>query len=382
MKKIIYLFTTLLVLASCGSSKYIAGNTVEDKVLATALKKLAKNPEDTTLQNSLRYLYNDAALAHLNNIERYGKLQNEDKYDKIISEYKTLQKLSEIIKSSAVARKFVNAPSYLDEVQKAKINAAEDFYEYGLQMVENAESKQSYRNAYSAFQRVNDYMPGYKDVKRQMNIAFQNSILNVVVNPVTDNSSFYQSMVGNRFGNSFNSDMMQRSLVRDLGGDYNKNAPARFYTDFEASRARIDVDWIVDIMWTNLDIPLPFTNTYTRNVSKDIEIGKDTSGKQQYQTVTATLYLTKRYFTAQGDLECRITDAQTRKNIDLNRYTSRVDWSQEYGTYRGDSRALSEYDWAMINLRNPVLPSREEILAGLFDKMYPQLRNGIQNLVR
>lgn len=382
MKNIIYLFAALFFLSGCGSSKYIAGNTVEDKALATALKKLDKNPGDTSLQNSLKYLYNDAALAHLNNIERYGKLQNNDRYDKVISEYQSLQKLSEIIKSSAIARKFVTAPSYLDEIQKAKVQAADDFYQYGMQMVENGEDKQSYKNAYLAFQKANSYIPGYKDVKRQMNAAFQNSILDVVINPVTDNSSFYQSMGRNRFGNSFNSDMMQRSLVRDLGGDFNKNAPARFYTDIEASRARIDVDWIVDIMWTNLDIPYPITNTYTKNVSKEIEIGKDTSGKKQYQTVNATLYLTKRYFTAQGDLECRVTDAVTRKNVDLRRYTSRVDWSQEYGTYKGDSRALSEIDWAMINLRNPVLPSRDEILAGLFDKMYPQLRSGIQNLVR
>lgn len=382
MKKLIYLFTTLIVLSSCGSSKYIAGNTVEDKVLAEALRKLDKKPGDTTLQNSLKYLYNDAALAHLNNIERYQKLQNNDKYDKTISEYQSLQKLSEIIKSSSLARKFVTAPSYLNEIQQAKSDAAEDFYEYGLQMSENGADKQSYRDAYTAFQRANGYVPGYKDVKRQMNDAFQNSILDVVINPVTDNSSYYQSIGRNRFGNSFNSDMMQRSLVRDLGGDYNKNAPARFYTDIDASRARIDVDWIVDIMWTNLDIPRPFTNQYTKNVSKEIEIGKDTSGKKQYQTVSATLYLTKRYFTAQGDLECRVTDALTRKNVDVKRYTSRVDWSQEYGTYKGDSRALSEIDWAMINLRNPILPSREEILSGLFDKMYPQLRSGLQNLVR
>ncbi|MEO6818448.1 MAG: hypothetical protein ABI266_04165 [Ginsengibacter sp.] len=382
MKKLIYLLTTLIVFSSCGSSKYIAGNTVEDKVLAEALRKLDKKPGDTALQNSLKYLYNDAALAHLNNIERYQKLQNNDRYDKTIAEYQSLQKLSEIIKISSLARKFVTAPSYLNEIQQTKVDAAEDFYEYGLQMSENGADKQSYRDAYAAFLRANGYVPGYKDVKRQINDAFQNSILDVVINPVTDNSSYYQSIGRNRFGNSFNSDMMQRSLVRDLGGDYNKNAPARFYTDIDASRARIDVDWVVDIMWTNLDIPRPFTNTYTKNVSKEIEVGKDTSGKKLYQTVNATLYLTKRYFTAQGDLECRVTDAVTRKNVDLKRYTSRVDWSQEYGTYKGDSRALSEIDWAMINLRNPQLPSREEILAGLFDKMYPQLRSGIQNLVR
>ena len=215
-----------------------------------------------------------------------------------------------------------------------------------------------------------------------MEVAFQQSVLNVVINPVTDNSYYYSNMGTNRFGNSFNNDYLQRSLVRDLGGDFDKNALARFYTDRDADRANINVDWVVDLTWTDLDIPRPQTRRETINLSKQIEIGKDTSGRPVYQTVTAKVYMTRQYFTARGELECRITDAATRNNISLNRFNSQMDWKQDYATYSGDSRALDNVHLAMIRNTNTRLPDKDDILNELYKKIYPQVKNSIYNKVR
>lgn len=213
-----------------------------------------------------------------------------------------------------------------------------------------------------------------------MDLTWKKSVLNVVINPVTDQSAYYAQMTPNRFGNSFNSDLLQRTLVRDLGGDFSKGAPAKFFTDGEAYVARVDVDWLADITWTRLDIPYPLTQTSSVNRSKKIEIGKDTLDKPVYKTVEATLQITRRYFTAYGEIECRITDAHTRENIALDRYPSQIDWSQDYATYKGDSRALTDADWAMIN-NLIAIPTREAILMELYQKIYPRLKNGIYNLV-
>ncbi|MEO9209807.1 MAG: hypothetical protein ABI208_01845 [Ginsengibacter sp.] len=215
-----------------------------------------------------------------------------------------------------------------------------------------------------------------------MSYAFENGVLNVVVNPVTDQSSYYNRLGNNRFGNSFNNDLMQRSLVRDLGSDYNKSSGARFYTDRDADRSNRDIDWVIDITWQDLDVPYPQTNQYSKNVSREIQEGTDSTGKATYKTVYATLYITRKYFTARGQLECRITDAHTRDNIDIKRYTSSVDWQQEYGTYQGDSRALSNQDLAFLNNNYYQSPRKEDILNELYQKIYPQLKNGIFNLVQ
>jgi hypothetical protein len=370
------------MLFACSGSRSTVANTAEDKALISAIKSLNKNPSDVPTQNNLNELYREASKIHLDNIEVYETLKEADKWDKLIKEYYSLQKLSDVINSSAAAKKIIKAPSYNAKIEVTRQNAAADYYQEGLNYLDKND-KRSSRQALAAFKKSNSYVTGYKDVERQLDIAFEHSVLNVVVNPVTDNSFYYSNMGRNRFGNSFNNDYLQRSLVRDLGGDFNKNSLARFYTDRDADRANIDVDWVVDLTWIDLDIPQPYTRRDSRTVNRQIEIGKDTSGRAVYKTVSAKVNVTRQYFTARGQLECRITDINTRNNIGLNRYPSQVDWEQEYATYTGDSRALDSRYLAMIqNTNRRRLPDKDEILNELYEKIYPQVKNYIYNKVR
>src|SRR5205085_11089909 len=116
---------------------------------------------------------------------------------------------------------------------------------------------------------------------------------------------------------SFAADNFQRNLVRDLGGNYgNGVSGARFYSDWDVRNKNIHPDWSIDLNWANMYISPIRTNSYTRNVSKDIQIGKDTSGKATYQTVYATLYITQTNINAQGDMEYHITDLGDHQNIE------------------------------------------------------------------
>ncbi len=381
MKIYYFLFAFILLVSSCSTTKNSIANTPEDKALLSAIKKLDKNPGDTGLKNALTGLYNDASKVHLNNIEIYNSVTDAGKWDKIINEYLALQHLSNIIHSSDAIGRLLKVPSYDAELQVAKQNAASDYYNIALDYL-NANDKESYQQAYHAFKKANDYVPGYKDVKKLIDKTYQKSVLNVIVNPVTDNSFYYHNIGRNRFGNSFNNDYLQRSLVRDLGGDYTKNASARFYTDWEAQSAHINPDLIIDLTWVNLDVPQPYTSQYSRNVTKQIETGRDTSGHIFYQTISATLYITKKYFTATGDLESRITDVATRNIVNTNRYSSQFNWQQEYATYTGDSRALSNSDIAMLSNNNYQVPNKEDILNELYQRIYPQVKSGIHNAVR
>lgn len=367
------------LLFSCSTSKYFIANDAELNNLSSLLKKMDKDKNDApALRQQIADLYSSSSTRLLNDIEVYKTLTETDRWDKIVGAYNVLNNLADVINRSK-ARGFINPASYHGVLQQVKQDAAGDYYSAGLEAMA-AGDKLSFRDAYYLFSRANEYYPGYKDVKRKMDFTWKQSVLNVVINPVTDQSAYYAQMTPNRFGNSFNSDLLQRTLVRDLGGDFSKNAPAKFFTDGEARMARVDVDWLADITWTRLDVPYPFTQTTSVSRSKKIEIGKDTLNQPVYKTVEATLQITRRYFTAYGEIECRITDAHTRENIALDRYPSQIDWSQDYGTYKGDSRALTDADWVMIN-NLVAIPTREAILMELYQKIYPRLKDGIYTLV-
>ena len=381
MKKYLYIFITILafLFASCSSNKSIK-KTSEDKALFSVLKKLDKDPSNTELKNSVTNLYNAAAKSHLDKIEVYNTLTEADRWVKIIKEYEALKKLSEVISQSATAIKLVNPPDYSSEIQIAKQSGAEAFYNLGFANI-NIGDKQSSRNAYYAFKKVNDFVPGYKDVQQQIKIAYENSIITVVINPVKDNTFFYNSMGWNNYGNNFNNDYFQRSLVNDLGGNYNRNTLAVFYTNWEARRENVRPDWEVDLTWIYLDIPQPMTNQYSRDVSRQIEAGRDTSGKVFYKTVTARLNIIKKYFTASGDMELSIIDVKTGRNVINQRYNDQFNWQEEYATYSGDSRALSSNEYALLNNNNYQIPRKEDILNQLSQRIYPQVKNRIATAV-
>jgi len=380
MKQYIYLFAaSVLLFESCSSGK-ILKQTSGDKALYSAIKKLDKEPTNIELKNTITNLYNDAAKVHLDKIYTYNTLPEPERWFKIVKEYEALKKLSQTISTSTAATKFINAPPYITELQTAVQNGAETFYTLGISNLQNGD-KQSARNAYYAFKNANEFIPGYKDVQHQTHIAYENSIVTVVINPVRDNTFFYNSMGWNNYGNNFNNDYFQRSLVNDLGGNYNKNIPAVFYTNWDVRRENIRPDLEVDLTWINLNIPQPLGNQYSRNVSRQIETGRDTSGKVYYQTVTATLYIIKKYFTASGDMELRVTDVNTGRSITANRFSDQFNWQEEYATYTGDSRALSSNDYALLNNNNYQIPGKEEILDQLSQRIYPQVKNRIATLV-
>ncbi|MEO6541325.1 MAG: hypothetical protein ABIN74_10055, partial [Ferruginibacter sp.] len=226
------------------------------------------------------------------------------------------------------------------------------------------------------FKKADKWAPGYKDAKLKMDEAYQNGIVNVVINPVKDNSFFVNAGWGN-FGYSYSNEYFQQTLVRELGGLNVQRYPARFYTEWEASRDNVQPDWVVNLTLRNMDIPRPQTYSYSRYASQQVETGRDTSGRIIYKTVSATINIARQSFTARADMEINITDVYTRKNIIYQTLSENYRWEEEHASYTGDSRALSSSDWSLINNSYYNEPRREDVLNELYRQLYPQVKNRI-----
>ena len=213
-----------------------------------------------------------------------------------------------------------------------------------------------------------------------MQEAFDAATINVLINPVQDNSFFFNTGWGNT-GYNYSNEYFQQNLVRELGGQNSSRYPAKFYTEWEARRDNVKPDWVVNLTLRNLDIPRPQTYTSQRNVSQQIETGRDTTGRIIYQTVYATIYTNRQSFTARGEMDVNITDANTRKYVTSGSYNDNYSWQQETATYSGDNRALSSSDWNLMNSRNYNQPTKEEVLNELYRQIYPQVKNKISYAV-
>jgi hypothetical protein len=376
MKYFLPLALFVFSLASCKTSKNYLTRLDDDKSIFDAVKALEKNAGDTNALNVLPLIYKNAETRHLQKISSYGGSPDISRWDKILSEYNILQDMYMAISSNSTANNIVKAKNYQPIIYELQQQAAEDYYAEATFRFGKA-GRDNVKQAYAYFKKADKLSPGFKDAQARMEEAYQASIVNVVINPVADNSFFFNTGGWGNYGYNYSNEYFQQTLVRELGGENSTRYPARFYTDWQARRDNVQPDWVVDLTLRNMDIPQPSIYNYRRNASKRIETGRDTGNKPIYQTVYATINISRHSFNARADMEVRITELVTRKNISNNNYSEYYNWQEETATYSGDSRALSSSDWDMINNNRFYEPRREDILNELYRKLYTQVRNRI-----
>jgi len=375
MRYIFYSLISLVLLASCNTSKDYLSRSDNDNTLFDALKTLKKRSNDSTALNALPVLYNLAQQRNVRKISSYSSSNSLDRWDKILSAYGTLQEMHDAIIENDAASRVVTPVNYRQTIYDLKQEAAADYYNTALESLKKP-GRDEAKKAYNYFKKADKLVPDYEDAKLKMDEAFENAIVNVVINPVQDNSYFFNTGWGN-YGYNYSNEYFQQTLVRELKGVNSSRYPARFYTDWEARRDNVIPDWEVNLTLRNMHIPRPQTYSYSRNASQQVEVGRDTSGRIIYKTVYATVNIARQSFTATADMEINITDRASRKNITYSTFREDYRWEEEHATYNGDSRALSANDWAIINNSYYNEPRKEDVLNELYRRIYPQVKNKI-----
>ena len=370
----------LVVLASCRSSKKFQASYAEDKPLYAAINALNKKPGNERAQDDLRVLYKKSVERHEEAANVYRSGNDEMRWDKVLSELNALQQIYNSLEATPGSFGIVKPKNYLREIEETRKLAAEDFYTSAEELlIDN--TRESSLMAWQYFKKANDYVPGYKDVTKQIKDAYEKGIVNVVINPIEEDNVFFPT--GSTWNNMpdfrYRPQEYQDQLVRELGGRNASYYPARFYSDRDVRREKIIPDWEISMRWRSINPIRTIPQQYNRKVSKSVENGKDTSGKPIYTTVYANLYITQNSYTVQGDLEYRITEIANRTTIDNGSVRDEVNWTESSATYTGDSRALSQDDWQMVNNRGGFnQPSKADVMNTLMRKIYPDLKRRIQ----
>lgn len=375
----ILVLLTGIFLTACRSSQKFQAAVAEDKPLFAAINELVKHPDNAKAQNDLRYFYQQTTGRHEAAIAAWRNSTDDKRWDKILNELNALQHIYTSVQAVPGAFSIVQPKNYIAELQATREEAAENFYRTANEVL-TREGRESSLEAYTLFTKVNSYVNGYKDVEKLTKEAYAKSVVDVVVNPIEDDNIFYTTW--NNTGLRYRPEDYQESLVRELGGRNANRVPARFYTDRDARRENIDADWVVDVRWRNVNANTSMPYRYTRQVSRSVKVGTDTSGKAIYKTVYATLSISQRTITVQGDLDYRINDIVHKENVDQGMLSDQISWTESYATYSGDSRALSGEDWAMIRNRSfDYGPSKSDVMNSLMRRLYPDLRRRLEQAI-
>jgi len=367
-----FIFLCTIFLFSCKSAEKLYNKGRYDEAVMLAAKKLQKKPGNAELVNVLQDAYRFAVNGHESNIRNLANSNSDLRWEHIYSEYQQLQALYEAIRRSPSVYDIVQPTDYSSYLATYKEEAGNARYERGLELMDQ-DNKQSYRQAYSEFQKALALKPGDLSIKQKMQESYENAVTNVVIQPL------------NRFGYQYtNYDFDYRNfnyeILRYLNN--NKGQFVRYYSPSEARSGHLKTDNSVEMRFSDVNIGRYRDQRSTREVSKqvvskEIVISND-SVVREYTTVKVKIITTIRSINADGLLQATVRDYYDRR-IWNDTYRGEYSWTYSFATYTGDERALSDEDKKLINQREQWPPSNDEIIRIIMEEIQRKAQCGISD---
>lgn len=363
-----------LICWGCGSSGRLSKYySEEDKAVLELIEGLEKNPTDKNLIRQVGDAYDAAFLTRLRKSDAsVTGSQTGDQLMVTAKEWEVLQLMySRIRKIPDIDRKLPYLQDPLPRLEQVRQQAAEQYYNAGRTYL-SYNTRQHAQTAVDLFEKANKAWPGYKDVNSLLELANEKAITRVLVNPVN-----YYRYSYSYWG--FQNDWLQQQMVRDLNARAFRNV--RFFTEYELRAQRLVPDKIVELDFVDLFVDRVHSENRRYERTKRIQTGQ--TGKPPrpiYTTVRATVQVQRQYMASYATLECRIYDRETGQNSFYDRFSDRLNWTQQRASFTGDRRALTPEDIAMLsNQWSATPPSREQIADQLIRNVYQQLLSRINS---
>jgi len=338
----------------------------------TAIRQLRSSPDNKKQQQVLLQSYPLAKENSLRIIRSAMDMNAANKYSITADEYLALNRIADAIYTCPGALRLFPYPTqYSRELSEVLPLAAEEAYNLGEWQL-RLNTIQSARQAYLHFVKADEYVSGYRDVHNQMAIALDMATLKVLVTkPVTPQN--YQ-LTADFFYNNLMAQMSQVTA----------NSFVRFYSDEEASRVRLtrpDHYLILDFV--------EFTVGVMRESKSTVELTRDSvlvgttlvNGRNQnvYGKVKAEFTTFRREVIAQGVLSAKILDAASNRIEEHRNFPGKFVWYNEWATYKGDERALTEAQKKMSNAQPLMPPPQQDLFIEFTKPIFDQTVGFVRN---
>ncbi len=364
----------IILLAGCKTAgkAYDKGNYTN--AIELAVKKLQKNPNDGDAKALIKAAYKNAVDEHENKIAILSRSSGEPKYEQIYNIYRDLQNLNSIIRQAPPLQGIVQPTDYSDYLTTYKNKTGELYYEKGMAKMD-LHDKAASRDAYRNFQKALKFKEN-DSIRMKMDEAYRHAIVRIVVLPMNNNNYGYQYS-----NNSYQLRNFEESLVRNLRYSQN-NEFVKFYSEWDARSENIEADEVLEMYLNRMEIGRPYDQHSTRNVSKEIVVKeivyKPDSIVKQYARVSAQVTVTRRTMVSEGDLYITSKDA---RGMTLWTYFVRGEhrWQIEFASYRGDERALSDNDRALLNRYDYNTPREDEIMEAILRQIENEMQYRLRN---
>jgi len=377
MKKLFINYQTIsfliliLTFASCstGYNSYKKGDYY--KACIDAVDKLKSYPKNEKAQFVLSKTYPLAQQQALREIDNALLQNDQNNYETIVLQYERLNFMADNIYKCPKALEIVPRPTeYRAQLTDARQKAAAQVYEIANKSL-NVGTLDQARIAYQQFKKVNEYVPGYKNVLSLIDESrFQGTMRIVVEKPRTSLS--YQ----------LSADFFSTNLMTEITNAF-KNKMIRFYNYSEATNINIikPHQYLV-LNFEDYSIGNLRESKNTIEVKRDsVKVGSVTlQGKKVdvYNTVTAKYHAFRREIKSTGVLSVRIYDNQNQL-IQQQNFGGEYVWFTTWSSFNGDERALTKEQVEVCNKNAQTPPNNQNMFVEFTKPIYKQAYSYIKS---
>lgn len=365
MQKIIVLLS-LALFCGCSSGKKQLQKGNYSASIDQAVKRLQNSPNNKKAQATLREAYDLSQKRSLQKIDQLKASNSRFKWDQIASAYDQMNWVYDRVWSCPACLNIISNPTnYRNEFNEASRLAAEERYAAGITEL-NKRTREAAIEAYRHFERAQYLVPNYKDTPNKLEEARELATLKVLLDQIPVHSR--------RFG--LTHEFFQNRVYEFL--DQNQLSEfVRFYSPIEAQRSGLNQpDHIIVMQFDDFVVGQTYIKEKTKEFTRDsvvvgqVDVGgesKDVYGKVKAEFTTFTKYLDSK-----GLLDMRIYDGRTDRILFQRKMPGQYQWITEWGTYKGDDRALSDEQLELARLREAPAPEPQFLFAQFCQPIYSQ----------
>lgn len=364
----------LIMMFSCSSGKKAYEHGDYYDAVMKSIARLRQNPDHKKSKETLRTSYPLAVQWEETQAKNQITSDAPFKYKNALGNYQRLNDLAQAIQACPGALKVIPAPKqYYKEIADTKGKAAQESYQAGIDALMKGDRNDA-KQAYFNFSDAQNFSPGYKDAIEYMAKAKDVATLKVVMEQIEAPTKWYK----------LNGDFFEDEVEEYLNTNYTDMSFIHFYTPAEAQTAKLQTpDQILRIQFDEFTIGLPRTKETTETFTRDsVKIGERKLNGETipvYGTVSAKLTTTQRQMISSGTLSMTVVDGNTQGVLTHRKFQAQYVWSNSWGHYNGDDRALSDDQLALCKRRDVVPPPPQDMFQAFTKPAYDQLVSGLND---
>ena len=374
---LIICLSSILLIEGCSSGKKALERGDYYEAVLKSISRLRKNADHKKSAESLKQSYPLALEWLEDEAENHITTNDNFKWKDALASYQKINNMYEQIRKAPGAKRVIaNPKNYYSKITELKKKAAKESYDAGIAAMLN-DNREDAKRAYYLFREANEFVPGYEEVNDFIAQSKFNATLKVIVEQIPVPTRYQLS------ANFFQDKVEEFLRSGRASGEF-----VRFYTPMEADGEQLaNADQILKIQFDDFVVGQEYVKSDTETIEKDsVEVGKitleDGTKKPVLGTVKAKITTYRKEVKSEGRVSMQILDANSDAIIKHEKFNGTYIWKSQWGSYNGDSRALSKEQLNITERKEGHPPPPQDMFVNFTKPIYNQLTNKVRGFYK